>query len=464
MKQRMLAVLAVAGISLMAASAADAATWKRVTAATGGQSIDEVGLYRTADNVLHVAWPLRSGDAYSVSHTPISPSFQIGATTSIVSGWVGTQSPALVQGADGLRAYFGGQRSTVTEDPNADLNTAVSANGGATWTLQEGSIVPIGGQAYGSPVAATLGPDGQPIQTWAGTLGVWVHKGLLATTPNVNLQTPIGGNGYYSNIASAGGQTVVAWFSNGSPKGVLAQQVDANGNPAGSATVMPGTSGQTTDMGARTPLVARAGGGFFAAYAAGDPTRNRVRLWQVGSGSSRTIAKTEGNTHVTVAAAADGRLWMVWTNSVGGSDRVFATRSNEAASKFGAVVDAGRPSGGTSVYSLNGSDGKGFLDLLANYSGNTTDASTWATRVLPGLTLTASPSKLSRSTTKSIRFTVTDAGDPVEDARVSISGKSGTTDEDGEVTLRLKGSSSTKTATATLKGYTKATVKLKSNR
>ncbi|MEA2178968.1 MAG: hypothetical protein QOG77_2265 [Solirubrobacteraceae bacterium] len=460
MKHRMLAALAVAGITLGAASTADAATWKRVTSATGGQSTDEVGLLRTDDNVLHVAWPLRSGDAYSVSHTVISPSFQIGATTPIVSGWAGTQSPALVQGADGLRAFFGGQRSTVTEDPNNDLNTAVSPDGGATWALQEGSIVPLGGQAYGSPVAATLGPDGQPIQTWAGTLGVWVHKGLLATTPNVDLQGPFGPNGYYSNIASAGGQTYVAWYSNGSQKGVLAQAIDANGNPSGSATVMPGTSGQTTDMGARTPLVARAGGGFYAAYAAGDPTRNRVRLWKIGAGSSRTIARTDGNTYVTVAAAEDGRLWVVWTDAVDGDARVYATRSNEAASRFGAIVDAGRPSGGTSVYSLNGSDAGGKLDLLANYSGNTTDASTWATRILPGLTLKANAT-LSRSTTKSVRFTVTDAGDAVENAKVSILGRSGRTDEDGRVTLRLQGSGTSKTATATMTGYTKATLKVR---
>jgi hypothetical protein len=150
---------------------------------------------------------------------------------------------------------------------------------------------------------------------------------------------------------------------------------------------------------------------------------------------------------------------------VGGGDRVFATRSNEAATRFGAVVDAGRPSGASFSYSLNGSDGGGFLDLLANYSGTSgPDASAWVTRIRPGLTLKASPTQLSRSRVRSIRFTVTDAGDPVEDARVSISGVSRRTDEDGRVSLRLRGGTRAKTATATRTGYTKATLRLRSVR
>jgi hypothetical protein len=105
MKLRVFVAAAVTIASLSAASAVQAATWKRVTAA-GGQSTDEVALLRTGDGVLHVAWPLRSGDAYSVWHTPISPRLQVGTSTPVVSGWVGTQSPALVQGADGLRLHM----------------------------------------------------------------------------------------------------------------------------------------------------------------------------------------------------------------------------------------------------------------------------------------------------------------------------------------------------------------------
>jgi hypothetical protein len=49
-------------LALVAPPAADAAVWRQVTA-SGGASIDQVGLVRTSDGVLHVAWrhPRRLG-------------------------------------------------------------------------------------------------------------------------------------------------------------------------------------------------------------------------------------------------------------------------------------------------------------------------------------------------------------------------------------------------------------------
>jgi hypothetical protein len=86
-------------------------------------------------------------------------------------------------------------------DPNDELNTLVSADGGASWALQPGNVVPDGGQAYGYPVAAATRPSGETLQTWAGTLGTWVHRGLTPATPNFDYQAPHGIYGYDSNVA-----------------------------------------------------------------------------------------------------------------------------------------------------------------------------------------------------------------------------------------------------------------------
>src|SRR4051812_29282457 len=192
------------------------------------------------------------------------------------------------------------------------MNTALSGDGGASWGLQIGSIVPIGAQSYGSDVSGVSLPSGGMLQAWAGTLGTWVHAGLDPAAPNVDYQAPLGQYGYDPGLAvDADGATTMAWFSNATgATGVWAQAVGADASPAGPARRMPGT--QVLEGGgtlSRTPIVARDGGGFYVAYPVGYPTSNQVRLWRVGDGRAIQIAKASGNTVVAVAPDNEGRLW-----------------------------------------------------------------------------------------------------------------------------------------------------------
>ena len=82
------------------------------------------------------------------------------------------------------------------------MNTAFSPDGGATWQLTTGSIVPLGAQSYGSDASATTLPNGTTLQAWAGTLGTWVHAGLDPATPNTDYQAPSGCCGYYPGLAT----------------------------------------------------------------------------------------------------------------------------------------------------------------------------------------------------------------------------------------------------------------------
>ena len=82
--------VAAAALVLLAPSAAEAAPWRQVTA-PGGASIDQVGVARTADGVLHVAWH-KGGDLF---HTAVGADGRVGATTPIQSGWTGHQDAAL---------------------------------------------------------------------------------------------------------------------------------------------------------------------------------------------------------------------------------------------------------------------------------------------------------------------------------------------------------------------------------
>jgi hypothetical protein len=446
-------LILVAALALLAAPAAHAATWRQVTA-SGGDSIDQVGLVRTSDGVLHVAWH-KDGD---LQHTAIARNGRIGATSPIQSGWTGHMDAALTAVPGGIRVVWGAIRSTDTNDPNQDLNTALSTDGGTSWQLTPGSIIPRGAQAYGSDAAATTLPDGTVLEAWAGTLGTWVHSGLDAATPNVDYQAPLGPYGYGPGLASdAAGRAMMAWFSSSAARrGVIAQGVNADGSPAGAALTMPGS--QVMEGGgtvSRTPIVARAGGGFYVAYALGYPTANQVRVWRVGAGSARRLARTDANSQVTLAADPRGRIWVVWSDGTFGETHVLAARSNPEATTFGAAVDAGAVRDAHSTYSVDASATGSALDILALFgTGTSSGGATYATRIEPGLTLKA------RKRGGRVTFTVTDAGDPVRGATVRLAGRSARTNRKGRATLALARGR----ATASAPGYTPARLRVTSRR
>jgi hypothetical protein len=435
-----------AALAIAVAPSAQAAGWKQVTA-PNASNIDQVGLVRTGDGVLHLAWH-KGGDLF---HTRVEPSGKVGQTSPIQPGWATMSDPALVSVPGGLRAFWGGIRTTDANDPNTDLNTAFSPDG-VNWQLEPRSIVPLGAQAYGSDQAATTLPDGSTLQSWAGTLGTWVHAGLDAAAPNTNYQTT-GGYGYDNNLATdASGATMLAWFSS-SPPGIRAQAVAANGAPAGAPLQMPGTQVMVGGPElSRTPIVARPkSGGFYIARGVGYPTADQVRVWKVGAASTTLLAKTSTSAETAISTDAKGRLWIAWSDGTFGDKRVFVARSNKDATRWGAAVDAGVVKDAHSVYTLDLSATSSGADVLAVFGvGTGADSSTYITRVLPGLSLAGK-----RNGSK-VTFTVTDAGDPVAGAKVKAGAKSGSTDGKGRVTLTLKRKTASR---ATKTGYEPATLK-----
>jgi hypothetical protein len=400
--------------------------------------------------------------------TSISAGGAVGATTTVASGWAALDNPALIPGPGGaIDALFGGIRTINFGETNQDLNRAVSTDGGATWTLQPGDVAGPGASAYASPVSATaVGSGLAPYESWFGTSGVWAHAGLSSATPNFDYQGAFGCCGYDSNIASSPGGTIeLAWYSNGSGHlGVYAEEVASAGSPVGAPVNMPGTSNMGVGEEGRTPLVSTPSGAFYIAYATGYPSLNRIQLWQVGAGSATTIAKVPGvgsDATATVAAAPDGRLWVIWKQDVNDSPRVFAVRSNKTVTRFGAIVDAGAPPGASTGYRVDGSATTGALDVFGSFAiGTSSGVATWYRRVLPGLSLSAKPGKLHRGRATKVTFAVTDAGDPVKGATVNVAGHKGTTGAKGEVKIALSAQHSLK-ASASAAAYVGATVQLR---
>jgi hypothetical protein len=449
-------------VAALAASSASAAPWKRVTTPDGA-STDQVGLARTADGILHLAWSHPTGpNTEDLNHTVILRNGRLGGTNPIQTGWTGFSNAALVLDPGGLRAFWGGFRTTDSSDPHREVNTALSPDGGASWVLHPGSINPGGAQSYASNIAATV-RDGTTLQAFAGTLGTWVHVGLSPSTENHDYQAPegkapLGPYGYDPNLTTdSTHRSALAWFSSGANRhGVLVQFVGADGSPSGDPLTMPGTGGMTLGMLGRTPLTAL-GPNPYVAY----PTPNRIRVWRVGAPNAPVIGRIggSGSPAVAIAPTADGRLWILWTKGFGDPD-VYARRTNVGARKFGAVVNAGHPRDAMQAYKVDASAVGGVVDILGNFNiGTTSTAVTSHRRIKPGLTLRARPRAVRRGEPTEVRFTVLDAGDPVQGVRVRAGGESARTNGEGRVTLTLT-SRRPLQAKATHPDYTTATRRL----
>ena len=380
----------VAGLAALAcpgvAAAGAPGSWTQVTDGSESNTL-EVGLARTSNGVLHVAWQRKNGSNEDLVHTPISSTGAQGAASAIVTSFASLSPPALVTDGASLTAFFGGIRSTSSSDPNQNMNLAGSSDGGGSWSLAPGTVV-TGGAAYAAATSATIGPGGITFEAWGGT---FVHRGLAPTDPNNDFQAPLGGCcGYDPNIGfdPVTGSVVVAWYSNATGKlGLWAQGVDpATGAPTGGAQNMPGTvtGGNSSQQLNRTPLAVRAGGGIFAAYPGGYPTTTQVLLWRVGTGSSTTIAtNAAGIAHVAVAAAPDGRLWVLWTQSSPGGFRVYARRSNPTVTSWEPTISVNAPPGTGSAYRLEAAAQADRVDVLGHF-GIGSGIATWHTQLRPG--------------------------------------------------------------------------------
>ena len=460
------------GLSAGPAQATALGPWHQV-ANTGLQNISEVGLARTADGVLHVAWASQQGgNSENMYATPISASGGLGNTQTVVAGWASLEDPALgLTPSGGLQAFFGGIHTLAPNDPNADQSVATSTDGGNTWTLLPADVVAPPAYAYASQTSVSSSFAGQssPFETWTGTAGVWVHAGIATATPDQNYQAALGGCcGYYSSVATDGqGNTELVWYSNATGKnGIWAQGVSADGSPIGSPQQMPNTSDLGVGELQKTPLIARPQGGFYVAYPIGYPSFTSVELWKVGGGVMKVGGAAAVNpTNAGMAVDQAGRVWVYWTRSVNDKPMLFATRSNPGVTRFGAVVPVGAPIKTESTYSVDGNASTGALDLFTTVSLNTGTAnnSIWTRHVFPGLSVSVSPSTARIHHAAKVTVRVSDAGVPVKGATVKLGGHSAKTGASGSVVILLTVGGSL-SAVASRAGYVDGSARLTARR
>jgi hypothetical protein len=469
--RRTLACLIAAGaasVVVTAASAGTPTTWDVVASGAGAPAASqELGVARTADGTLHIAWREDTpGTINSAVRTrTIAPGGSLGSVATVVSGWSVGADPTLAAGGGALRVFF---PSII---PTEGLQTATAPGAGGPWSSP--ALITAADFVRGRTVGATTTSDGISIQTWYGVAEIVVHRGLSGGPDNV-----ISGEGTNTRpdiVTEAGGGLEVAWcsFGGGAP-GTYVRRVDpASGAGAGNAVQLPGsaTSGQAScvlesEVSRREPIAARAGGGVFVAGTSGYPSLDRVLLWRLdasGAVAATLVAASEpGVSHAepAIAAAPDGRIWLAWLRpNPSGGRTIVARRSNRAGTVLGAAVTRTAPSG-NALGTINLSAQSGRVDVLGIMSTVTNEKSVRHTQMLPGLTLQRSGGARQRPGRRyAVTFSVLDAGDPVAGARVRAGGRFAATAANGRATLILRRGATR--VIATKSGYVGAALSLR---
>jgi len=250
------------------------------------------------------------------------------------------------------------------------------------------------------------------------------------------------------------GQAYVAWGSSApGATGIFVQAVDRHG-VTGPKVFATGSATKKRNAAVlpdgRVALTGRLGQrGVYLAYTTGFPKVRAVNVLKVGARKLVFTVKAPGGAHVALAAAAQGRLWLAWTQD----GTVYATRTNRDATRLGEIREIPLRKGATGVAQLDGDGTGGALDLVATLvsRGN---VAIWHQQVLPGLTLGVTATTVKNGPTRYL-FRVTDAGEPVANASVKVGKQSLTTGLSGTVTLSTGDHPAT--ATASKLGYAPAT-------
>lgn len=385
---------------------------------------DEAALARTPDGTLHVIWtrPTRPGSSDYV-HVAIDAAGKFtDRGTPALQDWRSLSVPGLVVLPDGrLQIVFGG----IGPSGYSEGSLYVVTGDGAQWKLERGAYS-SSTNAYAGDVSAALDASGKPVAVWSTSYGVAVQLRMAREKPVVTQNACCG---YHPNIATdaASGETVAGWYSNATRQNgyytetVLPQR--------GAMLYLTGSADQARDNSLsadqRMPLVSRLGAdGVYAAYCTGYPVCTGVNVIRHGAAQPMVVAKAPRATRVGLARAPEGRLWVMWVSG----PKLVVARSNRAASRWGPQLTVPAPAGTQTIWKTGGDGSNGPLDAILSCDPGGR-IGFWHAQILPPLEVSYSASG------GKLNFVVSDVGDPVGGATVSIGGRAATTDPQGRATL-----------------------------
>lgn len=445
------------------AHAAPPAHWTRLTTSTGLTGATEPRLVRF-HGTLQVFWTQTDAAASTSIHVRgVSAAGKPApATHTVVSGWatlINEPAPIIENGR--LLLAFGGIHSGDPSDKFSGAMTYATSPDGVTWVLGDGALTEH--RNYVDAGTGAVDNGGTPFVAFAPTSvnRVSLHQGIDPSFPAASPDTytsPTPGGVEYINLArdSRTGEIWAAWYSLGNRgAGLYYQRVYPSVGPL---TELPGPAQPYQQI----AMASRAGGGVYIGYTLGSPVPTKVRLVKAGSQAHHDIS-APGAVNLALAPGPGGRLWLTWRQDHDESLRV--VRTDSTASSFGKAFSITAPT----TYGMGhvATDGPtGPLDVVVSAVAGTLSAlhvALFHTQVLAPLSVELSGTSVTSATGGTVVATVTDAGQPVAGARVSVRGQVGTTSSRGRATLTVpphaaKGNA---TVTASHKGYAVAVVTLR---
>ncbi len=465
---RLIGAIATIGLLGMPgiADAGGPGTWTQVTGiGVNGANTDEIGLARTADGVLHVAWTRDPNgvDNGDLLHSAIgADGTTVSAPDTILPGVDLNNSVDLLPGpGGGLRVFFAGLMDPPSNPLSGLLATATAAADGKTWAIQPTPVsdpTDLGKHPVyaASGIGGGLFADGTPIGAWGDSApaGGGYHVGLSSATPDFEFPEAAGDLGPDA-ATGTDGQLVLARNDIASePSRLVATLL-----PSGQELVAPDS--EAIQFNDRVSISARSGGqpGIYLGYTSGEnPFDGFPTIWKVGDATATRVSNKRGGESTKLSPALDGAFWMMWMRD----GFAYASRSNPELTAWGEPVKLKPPSGTTTLYDVTGDGSGGPLDVLVNVDRGG-ELGYWHQRILPGLSIKAKPKKVNADTGAKVKFKVADAGAPIAGATVEFRGASKTTKANGKAKFKVPAGAKPgkKKATATKSGYSAAKTKVK---
>ena len=432
-------ILAVASTVLAPAVTLAAPHFTRVTT-LGVGTFPNFAMVRTADGTLHLV--------YQTAVPGPAPN-GIAARSISAAGVLGSQTQALLWGTSrpGLTLLPNGALFSMfgATSPAPGLVSSLwgieSSDGGATWSapsqIASGLLEDL---AYGGDITAQLS-GATPVLTINVAGGIVVQQGLGLGSPTQQITTSTDNfaGDVDSAIDAASGQVVTSWRSNAGSGGDFLQAAVPT---LGTLMKWPGQLRNELVIAGRD-----SGPGVFGAYTTDG---SHVRLLRYGGGSV-AVGKLKGLSAnvIGVATGLGGRVWVMWGQDGLG---IAVTRSNKAVTRFEPIQHLNP--GSFTLYRLSGDGRLGPLDLFVDQipasKTSIPPAGTFYARLLPELSATVSVKNVKKVDRLTVK--VTDAGDPVAGASISVKGKHATTNSAGSGKLTLSGTGRVK-ITITDPGY-----------
>ena len=430
---------------------------KWITIGGSHVTLGPAALWRGPDNRDWVVWT-PNNRTYEVAL--LAPNGGVSKAATIALNWTGVASaPALVADGNVPLLVFSGQGPGAKYSRGCVVGALPGKPGKRwipqTWSLSsqcDASNVGFGGAARNAKgvLSAAYAAIGGGILYRIG-----ISNSIPAVPKDRMISIPTAGETTFTEAVDirGNGHFYVAFnqfFSKpASRDGIYVKDLTANGP----LTKAPGSGGLNPTLLQNVAFAnSTAHGGVFAAYCSNDSTCNRVLLWRYGAKKALVVPKSAGARSVALASGPGGRLWVSWYNS--STNRLFTVRTNKADTRFGPVESYSIPVFDIQNFSIGGGN-PGRLDVVLCATANNLKLEILTTQSLTALALSPGQKTIDNATANSVTFKVTDAGDPVAGALVSLAGHVAKTGASGAATIKFpKGAKPGKyTVTATATNY-----------